>query len=1114
MSVVHLHIMSSYSLLNSSVRFSKLVERAKQLGLTSLALTDENVMYGAVDFYKQCKKANIKPIIGLKLTVLPSEEELENNYSVVLLAENKQGYTNLMKLSSVIQTKSNQGVPKKWLKHYAKGLIAILSATESELAIHENATELQEIVEQYENMFGKNHVYLGIDRNTKEAYEQSEKCRENLPLPIVALSRVQYLLQEDAFVYECLRCIKEGTKLESYPKDTPHYLREAKEMVELFQDIPEALENTLHIGERCKVEMDFHQNALPSYPVADGLSADEYLEEICWQGLEERLGNVTEEYKQRLSYELTVIKGMKFSDYFLIVWDFMYFARNEGILTGPGRGSAAGSLVAYCLYITNVDPIKHQLLFERFLNPERITMPDIDIDFQDNKRDDVIHYVAKKYGQLHVAQIITFGTLAAKAAWRDVGKVLHLSGKELDMISKMIPSRPGITLVKAYKENEQLRRAIEETEERKRAFEAAKKIEGLPRHTSTHAAGVVISHKPLTELIPIQEGQQDVYLTQYPMETLEELGLLKMDFLGLRNLTMIQNIRFQLKKEKKKYKNSEEIPEIDAPTFRLLSEGDTSGIFQLESPGMKKVLTRLKPNSLEDIVAVNALYRPGPMEQIPLFIERKHGKKKVDYPHPVLEPILQNTYGVIVYQEQIMQIAAVMAGFSLGEADLLRRAVSKKKKEVLAEERTHFVSGCLKKGYSEQIANHVYDLIVRFADYGFNRSHAVAYSMISYELAYLKANYPTIFMATLLSGAVGSEQRISQYLTEAKRKGIQVLPPSINKSSYYFQVEREGIRFSLLTLKGLGAQAIKAIIEERKKKPFQDLFDFCNRASTKLNRKTMETLIFAGALDEFGEDRAVLLATLDVALQHADLMMPAEENQIDFFVGDEFNLKPKYVQAEPLQLTEQLQLEKEALGFYLSKHPTEPYAAYFQLAGSLFIQDILGGEYKKVKIGSFISNERVIRTKKGDLMAFLTLSDQTGDIEAVAFPDIYSRYSAILQTGQTLLVEGNMERRDGKEQVIIKQIIETEKLKENYSSLIGNVYLQIEEHLQDSEVLQQVQQVLKEHQGPSQVYVHYIKDKKTIKLQQTYNVAPVEECLVKLMGVLGEGNVVFKKSLQ
>ncbi|QFT90167.1 DNA polymerase III subunit alpha [Bacillus sp. THAF10] len=1109
MSVVHLHIKSCYSLLNSSVRIPSLIQRAQELGMTSLALTDENVMYGVVDFYKACKKADLKPIIGLTLSVRKKDEEESDCYPIILLAKDNQGYTNLMKLSSSVQTKAVNGVPKRWLRHYSKGLIAILSASDSELASDEEASSTE-----FLEMFGGENVYLGINRNTKESAQKSEEVQRLHPdLNLVALSGVHYLHKEDVFVVECLRNIKNGTKMEAIPERAPDYFRDANELVNLFEDIPDALENTIKISRMCEVELEFGQAALPKYPVPSEIDADHYLEQLCREGLEQRIGNASSEYVQRLKHELEIIKGMKFSDYFLIVWDFMYFARKEGILTGPGRGSAAGSLVAYTLYITDVDPIEHELLFERFLNPERISMPDIDIDFQDNKRDEVIQYVAKKYGELHVAQIITFGTLAAKAAWRDVAKALNLSGKELEMISRMIPSRPGTTLQQAYKENDRLQRAIGETKERMRAFKTAQKIEGLPRHTSTHAAGVVITEKPLTELIPVQSGQQDIYLTQFPMETLEELGLLKMDFLGLRNLTMIQSIRYSVQKETKK-KQKFSIPTDDPATYRLLSAGDTSGIFQLESSGMRKVLEKLKPTSLEDIVAVNALYRPGPMEQIPVFIDRKHGRQKVEYAHPDLVTILQKTFGVIVYQEQIMQIAASMAGFSLGEADLLRRAVSKKKKEVLDEERAHFVKGCLQKGYNEETANKVYDLIVRFADYGFNRSHAVAYSMISYELAYLKATYPKIFMATLLSSVMGNEQKLSQYITETKRKGISVLPPSINKSGISFTVEKEGIRFSLLTIKGIGVQVIKGLMEERERKAFVDLFDFCKRVGTKLNRKILEMLIFAGALDEFGEDRATLLATLDVALQHAELMMPSKDNQIDFFLEEEFNIKPKYVKVEPLPLMEQLQLEKEALGFYLSKHPTEPFKDFFQLGGAQPIIDIVSGDQKRVKIGAFISNDRVIRTKKGELMAFLTLSDQTGDLEAVVFPDLFKRLSHSIQPGHTLLFDGHMEEREGKMQLILKHAEDTETLKEKYASLVGNLFLQIDEEKHESEVLEHLQKVLRKHHGPSPVYVHYIHAKKTIKLQPSFFVTPTEECLAKLETLLGKPNVVFKNSLQ
>ncbi|MFL6555157.1 MAG: DNA polymerase III subunit alpha, partial [Bacillus sp. (in: firmicutes)] len=582
--------------------------------------------------------------------------------------------------------------------------------------------------------------------------------------------------------------------------------------------------------------------------------------------LSERFSAPSQEYFDRLSYELSVIKRMEFSNYFLIVWDFMRYARAQGILTGPGRGSAAGSLVAYVLYITDVDPLQHNLLFERFLNPERISMPDIDIDFPDHRRDEVINYVANKYGELHVAQIVTFGTLAAKAALRDVGKVFGLNSKELEHLSRMIPPRLGISLQGAYKESEALRRFINETPMNLRLFETALKLEGLPRHTSTHAAGVVISEKQLIDLIPIQRGSTNVYLTQFSMEYLEEIGLLKMDFLGLRNLTLIDSILSSIYRKTGKKINISSIPLEDSLTFDLLAKGETTGIFQLESEGMRKVLIRLKPSRFEDIVAVNALYRPGPMENIPLFIDRKHGVEAVVYPHPDLQPILENTYGVIVYQEQIMQIASKMAGFSLGEADLLRRAVGKKKKDILDKERNHFVQGALKKGYNQSLANEIYDLIVRFANYGFNRSHAVAYSMITYQLAFLKANYPVYFMAGLLTSAIGNDTKIAQYIMETKQKGINVLPPSINHSSYSFQVEQDGIRYSLAAIRSVGAAALKEIFQARKRKKFADLFDLCIRVSTKaINRKTLEFLVHSGCFDEFGEDRAVLLASLDVA---------------------------------------------------------------------------------------------------------------------------------------------------------------------------------------------------------------------------------------------------------
>ena len=648
MSFVHLHVQSAYSLLSSSAKLEDLVSEASKLGFHALALTDVNVMYGAVHFYKECKKHGIKPILGLTVSILAEEHDSSAAHPLILLAKDLSGYRNLLKISSIVQTKSKQGLPKKWLKHYSEGLIAITPGLTGELEKHIIANQVEDariLLTFYKRIFGEENLYFSIqDHRTDEEDALREKVlffAKSENTRVVATNNVQYIHKQDAFAHECLLSIKNGTKLadeerEILPTDE-FFLKSASEMVNLFSEVPEVLENTLIIANQCNVEIELGLMALPKYPVPGDEKADEYLGRLCMKGLRERYKNPTDEHIERLAYELEIIQKMNFSDYFLIVWDFMNYAHQEGILTGPGRGSAAGSIVAYVLKITDVDPIKHNLLFERFLNPERISMPDIDIDFPDNRRDEMISYVTNKYGQLHVAQIITFGTMAARAALRDVGRVMGISSKEADYMAKRVPSRIGITLKQAIKESTRLREFIEQTDIAKKVFETALTLEGLPRHTSTHAAGVVISEKPLTDLIAIQEGHNEVYLTQYPMENLEEIGLLKMDFLGLRNLTLIDNITNLIHKATGKRIELSTIPMDDSVTFALLSRGDTTGIFQLESPGMRNVLERLKPSDLEDIVAVNALYRPGPMENIPLYISRKHRQEVVTYPHPDLE---------------------------------------------------------------------------------------------------------------------------------------------------------------------------------------------------------------------------------------------------------------------------------------------------------------------------------------------------------------------------------------------------------------------------------------------------------------------------------------------
>ena len=1028
-SFIHLHVYSAYSLLTSTASIENLVLDAKKKGYKSIALTDRNVMYGAVSFYKQCLKHSIKPIIGLTVDVL-SEQQKDKAFPLVLLAKNQSGLQNLLKITSAVQTKSIAGIPIKWLKHYSDGLIALSPGIEGELeqaVLNNDSTTIDQVLALYELLFAES-FYISL-QNHQIPYEQDLnnsliRIATNHGIPLVATNRVYYLEQGDAFAQECLMAIKNGEKLQDEAQlsleSDQYYLKTPNEMTELFSYVPEALENTLKIAEACNVMIELNQTKLPRFPTENGKSAETTLEELCWQGLAQRYPVQNDEIKQRLQYELNIIKKMRFSDYFLIVWDFMKFARESGILTGPGRGSAAGSIVAYTLYITEVDPIQHGLLFERFLNPERISMPDIDLDFPDHRRDEVIQYVTQKYGQLHVAQIITFGTLAAKAALRDVGRVFGLNTKELDQLSRLIPSKLGITLRDAYNESQALQTFVNHSEQNKRLFETTLVLEGLPRHTSTHAAGVVISEEPLVHVIPIQEGHDGIFLTQYSMEHLEELGLLKIDFLGLRNLTLLETILKSIQRTTGRKINIKSIPIDDQKTYELISRGQTTGVFQLESEGMRNVLTKLKPTRFEDIVAVNALYRPGPMENIPLFINRKHGHEKVVYPHASLKPILENTYGVIVYQEQIMQIAAVMAGFSLGEADLLRRAVSKKQKDVLDRERTHFIMGAEKKGYDKALASSIYDLIVRFANYGFNRSHAVAYSFIAYQLAYLKAHYPIHFMSALLTSVASNQDKISQYITEMKQMDIKILSPSINKSGYSFFPEKEGIRYSLGAIKGLGVVALKDIFRVRKEKRFVDLFDFCIRVSPKaVNRKTLEALVCSGCFDEFGQDRAVLLASIDVALDHAALVKPIDGEQGELFKDAELSLRPKYMEVEPITEEDKLRLEKEVIGFYLSNHPVSIYEKWFASLNSTLLHDNSGKNvFRKYLV--YINELKKIRTKKGEQMAFLTVSDQSGEMEVVVFPNVLKSHSTIIQKGEIIFIQGKIETRAGKDQMVMK----------------------------------------------------------------------------------------------
>ncbi|MFZ3590709.1 DNA polymerase III subunit alpha [Bacillus sp. DJP31] len=1113
MGFVHLQVKSAYSLLTSSCKIHDLVRVAVELGFTSLAITDDNNLYGAIPFYKACLAKGIKPIIGLTISVFEDESE-KKSFPLLLLAKNFKGYQNLLKISSTALTMDRKAVLKKWLVAYKEGLFAITPGLKGEVEqyiLQKETDKAEKTALQLKQIYGSS-FYFSIQQHRLEEDKQINEAivelGQKLQIPCVAANDVHYIEKKDSFVHDCLLAIKNGNRVSDDHRErlpnNEYYLKTEEEMRQQFNGFEEAVQNTARIAHECQLTIEFGQRFLPKYAVPDELNAHVYLEQVCLEGLKaKKIDKVV--YQERLQYELRVIREMDFSDYFLIVWDFMKYAHDHNILTGPGRGSAAGSLVAYVLSITNVDPIRYNLLFERFLNPERISMPDIDIDFPDDRRDEMIQYVSKKYGPIHVAQIITFGTLSTKAVLRDVGRVLGVSPKESDAIARKVPSRLGVTLAQAYQESDSFRTHIDQSSLIGKLYEVALKLEGLPRHTSTHAAGVIISDIALTEMVPIQDGHQGVYLTQYSMDILEDIGLLKMDFLGLRNLTILQRILDMIQWEKKVKLELEDVPLDDPKTFELLGSGDTTGIFQLESSGMRSVLQRLKPTHFEDIVAVNALYRPGPMENIPLYIENK--RNTITYPHPDLEDILKSTNGVIVYQEQIMQIAALMAGFSLGEADLLRRAVSKKKLEVLNSERKHFVDGCTRKGYTSLVAHEIYDLIVKFANYGFNRSHAVAYSMIAYQLAYLKANFPLYFMAALLTSVIGNEDKIAQYIRESKTKNIKVLPPSINKSHFPFQVQEGAIRFSLAAIKSVGVQTLKRIVAERKQRPFQDLFDFCVR--TMVNRKTMESLIFAGCFDEFGEERSTFLASLDVALNYAELVKPEIGGQMDITFEEELLLKPQYVRMEPFKDEERLQFEVEAVGFYLSSHPVTAHEKYWRKYQPLLVQNAKTGHMnKKVTIVALVVHERTIRTKKGEQMSFILVSDETGEVDATIFPSTYREFQSCFQVGNVLLLEGKMDLRNGEPQLIVQKVKSMEVLKENHVD--QKLFVKIEPNDENQETLSQLKHLFSQYHGDTEVVLYYVESQKSIKLPKEYHIDPVNECLQRIKEVIGDKNVVLK----
>ncbi|GIO11019.1 DNA-directed DNA polymerase [Cohnella xylanilytica] len=1066
---VHLHVHSEYSLLDGASRVKEMAAKASELGMKALALTDHGAMYGAIPFYKACLERGVKPIIGME-AYMTAGSRLERAsrreqpiFHLTLLAKNAAGYRNLMKLTSIGHLEGFYYKPRidfEALKEHAEGLICLsgcLSGELSQLLLGDRYDEAKALALRYRDLFGEDYFLEIQDHGVLEQKKTAAglvRLHEETGIPLVATNDSHYLCEEDSVLQDVLICIGTGKTLEDEDRlkiDTNQlYLKSGEEMAALFRHLPQAIANTAVIAERCELELDFGRHILPEFrPLPEGLSAGGYLARLCREGLSERYGHLPEWNEggegdgsfrrlaeERLRYELEVIGRMGFDDYFLIVWDFIRFAHEQGIVTGPGRGSSAGSLVAYSLKITDVDPIKHKLLFERFLNPERVTMPDIDIDFSDERRDEVIRYVADKYGGEHVAQIITFGTLAARAAVRDVGRVMNVPYGEVDKAAKLIPGMPGMSIERAAKENAEFRALAEGTGPIAELIAMARRAEGMPRHASTHAAGVVISSEPLTDYVPLQEGTGGVPLTQYSMEHLESIGLLKMDFLGLRTLSIIERALRWVQEETGRELRWEEVPYDDPLTYELMGRGDTTGIFQLESAGMRRVLRELKPSSFEDIVSAVALYRPGPMEFIPQFIRAKHGESEVEYPHPTLEPILKDTYGIIVYQEQIMQIASSMAGFSLGEADLLRRAVGKKKREVLDEQRAHFVRGSLGQGYGEEEANRVYDLIVRFADYGFPRAHAAAYAVLAFRTAYLKAHYPVPFMASMLTAVVGNQRKTAEYVDECRRMGIAVLPPDVNESGVLFApapggpagagaggeaggghgAELGAIRFGLAGVKNVGTQAIESILSVRAEGRFESLVDLCRRVDPRVcNKRVLESLLLSGALDSLPGHRSQLLAALDEAVEAAAAWRKEkEELQLELFdLGESPNWEVDLPEVIPFTAAQTLELERELLGLYLSGHPLDEYDGLWEKLGLDRLVDLAEAEDgASVLTAGMIVSVKPIVTRSGQAMAFLELEDRIMGTELVAFPSVWKTSASVCSKGSLVLVRAKLQHGD------------------------------------------------------------------------------------------------------
>ncbi len=1045
---VHLHTHTEYSLLDGAARIKDLVRQAVEFGMPALAITDHGTMFGVIDFYKACRQAGIKPILGCEVYVAPRtihdrQSGIDDKLAhLVLLAENEPGYRNLLRLVSLAFTDGfyyKPRVDRETLARYSDGLIALSGCLAGEIPAAILAGEhrrARQIAGEYREIFG-DRFYLELQDHGLAG--QAEVNRElvvisrEMNIPLVATNDVHYVRREEAEIQDILLCIQTGKTVHDSGRlkfeGDQFYFKSGAEMARLFGEVPVALANTAVVAARCAVELDFASVHLPEYRVPPGYDPDSYLRELCYRGLERRYAQIQPAVQERLDYELRVIAQMGYSSYFLIVWDFIRFARERGILVGPGRGSAAGSLVAYVLGITNIDPLAYGLLFERFLNPERVSLPDIDIDFCFERRGEVIDYIFEKYGRECVAQIGTFGTMAARAAVRDVGRVLGMPYAEVDRVAKLIPPELGMTIEKALATPE-LGAIYRRDEDVRQLVDKARALEGMPRHASIHAAGVVIAKEELTNYVPLYRTADGVVATQFAKEGIEELGLLKMDLLGLRTLTVIGDAIDLIRRHRGVKVDIDAIPLDDPATYELLGRGDTIGVFQLESSGMRGILRELRPEVFEDVIALVALYRPGPLGSgmVEDFIRRKHGRTEVQYLHPALKPILRDTYGVILYQEQVMRIASDLAGFSLGEADLLRRAMGKKKPDIIAGLRQQFLDGATARGVDPAVASQIFELMAYFAGYGFNKSHSAAYALIAYQTAYLKANYPVEFMTALLTSVKDNAEKVGAYVEECRALGLEVLPPDVNESRRDFTVvDGQRIRFGLAGVRNVGANAVNAIIEARERDgPFRDLLDFCSRLDARvLNKRALESLIRAGAFASLKSSRRQLLAVLDEALHLAHRRQKEKASgQVSLFDdwGEAAGLVPELNLPDVPEFTrhEILAMEKEMLGLYLSGHPLQEYRAKLRAlttANAAEVPQLVPGQ--QVILGGLVVGMRTITTRKGEPMCFLTLEDLTARVEVVVFPRAYARFRRLLVPDAVILVNGTVHNNNGEGNKVI-----------------------------------------------------------------------------------------------